>query len=130
MAPGTFFGRRRTRADLSHAAKAEAREKAMQRIRELLAKGPMSVGPLAAVLGLSGPTVYSYLCDMAEDGITRRVGDPFGRRPQWELGQECVARLQANGMRPQGAIVTRAVQMGMQRDPWDVAFFGPARGEA
>lgn len=124
----TFFGQRRTRADLSRAAKAAAREQAMQRIHELLANGPMSVGPLAAVLGLSVPTVYSYLCDLAEDGITRRVGDPLGRRPQWELGQECAARLNANGMRPQGAIITRAVQVGMQRDPWDVAFFGPARG--
>jgi len=126
----TFFTRRRKSVYLTQADKAERRDKALKRIRELLAAGPMSVGPLAAELGLTAPTVYSYLCDMAEDGITRRVGDPFGRRPQWELGQETAARLNSNGMRPQGAIVTRAVQLGMQRDPWDVAFFGPARGAA
>jgi DNA-binding IclR family transcriptional regulator len=130
MAPDNFFGRRRTRADLTRAAKAAAREKAMKRIRELLAVGPISVGPIAADLGLSGPTVYSYLCDMAEDGITRRVGDPFGHRPKWELGQECAARLQANGMRPHGAIVVPAVQVGMQRHWMDVALFGPAQGAA
>jgi hypothetical protein len=121
-----FFGRRRTRADLTRADKAAARDRAMKRIRELLAKGPMSVGPLAADLGLTSPTVYSYLCDMAEDGITRRVGDPFARRPLWELGQEVPERLNSNGMRPHGAVIVPARQVGMKRDPWDVALFGPA----
>lgn len=113
---------------MSNAEKLRRRDAACMRIRALLAEQPMSVGAIASDLGLNTGTVYGYLCFLAELGEARRAGVPGARRPLWELGVEDAAKLEAHAMRPQGVVVVPAVQMGMWRDPLDVALFGPARG--
>jgi hypothetical protein len=122
------LGRRRAGANLSNAEKLRRRDAACERIRVLLAKQPMSVGAIAADLGLNTGTVYGYLCFMAELGEVRRAGVPGARRPLWELGVEHPAKLEANAVRPQGAVIVPAVQVGMHRDGLVAALFGPARG--
>ena len=121
-------GLRRAGTNMSNAEKLRRRDAACMRIRALLAEQPMSVGAIASDLGLNTGTVYGYLCFLAELGEARRAGVPGARRPLWELGVEDAAKLEAHAMRPQGVVVVPAVQMGMWRDPLDVALFGPARG--
>lgn len=123
-------GLRRAGTNMSNAEKLRRRDAACVRIRELLAKQPMSVGAIAADIGLNTGTAYGYLCFLAELGEVRRAGAPGARRPLWELGVEDAAKLEAHSMRPPGVVIVPAVQQGMERDPWDVAFFWPARGAA
>ena len=123
-------GLRRAGTNMSNAEKLRRRDAACVRIRELLAAKPMSVAVIASELCLNTGTVYGYLCFLAELGEVRRAGVPGARRPLWELGVEDAAKLEAHAMRPQGVVIVPAVQQGMKRDPWDVAFFGPARGGA
>jgi hypothetical protein len=121
-------GLRRTGTNMSNAEKLRRRDAACVRIRELLAVQQMSVGAIAATLGLNTGTVYGYLCFLAELGEVRRAGVPGARRPLWELGVEDAAKLEAHAMRPPGVVVVPAVQVGMWRDPLVVALFGPAMG--
>ncbi|WP_371763348.1 hypothetical protein [Massilia sp.] len=121
-------GLRRAGTSMSNAEKLRRRDAACVRIRELLAAKPMSVAVIASELCLNTGTVYGYLCFLAEIGEVRRAGNPGARRPLWELGVEDAAKLEAHAMRPPGVVIVPAVQVGMWRDPLDVALFGPARG--
>jgi hypothetical protein len=121
-------GLRRAGTNMSNAEKLRRRDEACVRIRELLAAQPMCVSAIAATLRLNTGTVYGYLCFLAEVGEARRAGVPGARRPMWELGVEDAAKLAAHAMRPQGVVIVPAVQVGMWRDPMDVALFGPAPG--
>lgn len=122
---------RRVRVALSNAEKVARRAAAIDRIRELLTEKRMSAYDLAAVLGLSSGLVYDFLRSMAEIGVARRSGSyDAGRRELWELGAEEPSKLEVHAMRPHGAVIVPAVQLGVKRDPLDVAFFGPARGAA
>jgi predicted ArsR family transcriptional regulator len=126
----TFFGRRKSAANLSNAEKIARRANAIKRFRELLAVRPMTVNELADVVQLPPNTVYQYLCQMAEDGEAQRQGEgAVGRRTRWILGAEEGER-EDHAPRTQGAVIVPAVQVGMWRDPLDVALFGPARGAA
>lgn len=120
-------GLRRAGTNMSNAEKLRRRDEACVRIRELLAARQMSVAVIASELGLSTGTVYGYLCFLAELGEVRRAGNPGARRPLWELGVEDAAKLEAHAMRPPGVVIVPAVQVGMWRDPLDVALFGPAK---
>jgi predicted ArsR family transcriptional regulator len=127
----TFFGRRKSAANLSNAEKIARRANAIKRFRELLAVRPMTVNELAEVVELPPNTVYQYLCQMAEDGEAQRQGEgAIGRRTRWVLGAGGGERDESHAPRAHGAVIVPAVQMGMTRDPWDVALFGPARGAA
>jgi hypothetical protein len=123
-------GLRRAGTNISNAEKLRRRDAACVRIREMLAAQQMSVGAIAADLGLNTGTVYGYLGFMAELGEVRRAVVPGARRPLWELGVEDPAKLDVHGMRPQGAVIVPAVQVGMRRDGLVAALFGPARGAA
>jgi hypothetical protein len=128
---GAHLLQRRARAVLSNAEKVARRARAIKRIHELLAEKRMSAYDLAGVLGHSSQLVYDYLRQMAELGEARRSGSYDNRRRElWDLGAEDASKLEVHAMRPQGAVIVPAVQMGMARHWMDVALFGPARGAA
>jgi DNA-binding CsgD family transcriptional regulator len=117
--------------NLSNAAKIALRAEAVTRILELLGKANLSVVDLARVLRINSNTVYGYLRYMAEMGEVRRSGEfDADRREKWELGAEDPGKLNVTEKRPIGAVIVPARQVGMWRDPLDVALFGPARGPA
>jgi hypothetical protein len=115
----------------SNAAKIAMRAEAVKRIRELLGRARLSVVDLARVLRINSNTMYGYLRYMAEIGEVRRSGEfDAERREKWELGTEDPAKLQKHEAKPHGAVIVPARQVGMWRDPLDVALFGPAREAA
>ena len=117
--------------NISNAAKIALRAQAVTRIRELLGKSRLSVVDLARVLRINSNTVYGYLRYMAEMGEVRRSGEfDTEHREKWELGAEDPEKLNVTEKRPIGAVVVPARQVGMWRDPLDVALFGPAQGAA
>jgi predicted ArsR family transcriptional regulator len=123
----TFFGRRKSAANLSNVEKIARRANAIARFRELLAVRPMTVNELAAVVQLPPNTTYQYLCQMAEDGEAQRQGEgAVGRQTRWILGADKDAQDESHPSRAHGAVIVPARQVGMKRNPWDVALFGPA----
>lgn len=114
--------------NLSNAAKIAMRAEAVTRIRELLGKAKLSVVDLARVLRINSNTVYGYLRYMAEMGEVRRSGEfDAERREKWELGAEDPVKLQKQEVKPQGAVIVPARQVGMSRDGLVAALFGPAK---
>jgi hypothetical protein len=127
----TFQKIQATKGGLSNAQKIALRSAAVKRIGELLDKCPLSAVDLAKVLRINSNTAYGYLRYMAEMGEVRRTGKfDASRRELWELGAEDPARLEVREARSNGATIVPACQVGMWRDPLDVALFGPARGAA
>lgn len=115
------------------------RAETMGKIRKLLAEQPLSTGGIAKALGVSGDknsTCYDYLKSMARSMHIRRNGlrDANGRE-MWELvpeGERTEPAKRPTGHVPKEHIGTaprrvfaKARQIGMQRDDWAMAFFGP-----
>jgi len=106
-----------------------ARERACDSILALLAEKPRTVAELMAELSLTDSTVCRYLNYLAEMGEVCRSEErgPFNRQI-WRLGSDgAPPDKKERGNAFSGAKVVPARQIGMQRHPQDVAFFGPAR---
>jgi len=107
------------------------RERAIKKILALLARKRATVVEVQAEIGMSEDTTYRYLRIMAEAGQAHRTDEMVGKRFLWALGAKPV---QADQPKPApafaGARIVPARQVGMKRHPQDVAFFGPARGDA
>lgn len=111
--------------------KVARRNAALDQMRELLGKQPMSCGGLSAALGLPSGTIYGYLRYLESEGevyLTHMV-DEEGRKT-WAIDNEELRV--ATDRKPvdygQRAWTVPARQMGMQRDPLVAALFGPAQG--
>jgi len=106
------------------------RERAIEKILALLARKRATVIEIQAEIRMSEDTTYRYLRIMAEAGQAHRTDEMAGKRFLWALGPKPA---QADQPKPapafSGVKVVPARQIGMQRHPQDVAFFGPARGE-
>jgi hypothetical protein len=116
----------------SNAAQVARREACIQQMRILLGRRPMTVADVAAELAIPVNTAYGYLRHMADEGHARRA-DEIGPKNQqlWMLGvgtKGPLVRKEASAFR--GPVVVPARQVGMWRDPRDVALFGPAQGGA
>lgn len=100
------------------------RAAAIERVRALLAVEPASSRALADQLELNTHTVHRYLLDMEQEGTACKAGrhDKNGRL-MWKVctPEESIATEHGNR-----ALITRARQVGMARDPLVQALFGPA----
>lgn len=116
MRPGMTVGEKRA-----------IRDDFCKQIRALLERKPMTVVDIAAAIGLRETTAYGYLCHMADIGEARRSSEVgIKNRQLWTLGRE--GNRPVKQMRPvlqPGVTVAPARQVGMWRDPLDVALFGP-----
>ena len=120
----------------STADKIAAREAACEQILKLLAKQPMTVAEIMAEImaemGLTDSTACRYLNYLAEMGEVCRCEERGpSNRQIWRLGSDgAPPDKKERGNAFSGAKVVPARQVGMWRDPLDVALFGPARGVA
>jgi len=108
------------------------RERACERILELLAVKPHTVVEIAAALNVKEGMAHRYLAYLAEMGEACRQAERGPNNRQiWQAGRDGVAK---DEHRPStafsGAKVVPARQVGMWRDPLVAAMFGPARGAA
>jgi hypothetical protein len=116
----------------STADKIAAREDACNKILALLAKKPMTVAELMVETGLQDSTACRYMNYLAEMGEACRCEERGpSNRQIWRLGSDgAPPDKKERGNAFSGAKVVPARQVGMWRDPLDVAFFGPAQGGA
>lgn len=109
------------------------REAAIQKIRDVLTKRPMTAIELAVFIGLPTRTVYGYLARLQDMGEAYQMGgtDERGRKT-WAMDDDAqkIAADRAAQEYSKRAWITPARQMGMPRDPLVTALFGPARGSA
>lgn len=109
------------------------REAAIQKIRDVLTKRPMTAIELAVYIDLPTRTVYGYLARLQDLGEAYCMDgtDERGRKT-WAMDDEAqkIAADRAAHEHSKRAWVVPARQMGMPRDPLVAALFGPARGAA
>lgn len=110
------------------AEKIAAREEVCKKILALLAEKPMTVAEIMAALNLKDGTACRYLNYLAEMGEACRQAERGPNNRQiWQLGRDgAPADKKERGNAFSGATVVPARQVGMWRDPLQVAFFGPA----
>ena len=124
MTKGIFKGGPSPAEKLAH------RERACDQILALLAEKPMTVAEIAAALNVKEGMAHRYLAYLAEMGEACRQAERGPNNRQiWQLGRDGAPpdkREPTNAFA--GAKIVPARQVGMQRHPQDVAFFGPARG--
>jgi hypothetical protein len=111
----------------------EQREKALARVRTMLAAGPVTAHDVCVELGMArgaGNRLLKHLAVDDEAHPTRMFDEK--RRELWAAGPG-----EPGMMRPslrKGVVrdvaTVRAQQVGVQRDPLVAALFGPARGVA
>ena len=105
----------------------EQREKALARVRAMLAAGPVTAHAVCVELGMArgaGHRLLKHLAVHDEAHPTRALDAK--RRELWAAG---AGEDQRKGAAVKIAIV-RAQQVGVCRDPLVAALFGPAEGAA
>jgi len=122
--------RRIPNAGPSNASKMASREETCDKIKALLADKPMTVAEIMAAVNLTDSTVCRYMNYLAEMGEACRCEERGSANRQiWRLGSDgAPPDKKPHGNAFSGAKVVPARQVGMQRHPQDVAFFGPATG--
>jgi hypothetical protein len=109
------------------------REAAIQKIRDVLTKRPMTAIELAVYIDLPTRTVYGYLARLQDLGEAYQMDgtDERGRKT-WAMDDDAqkIAADRAANEHSKRAWITPARQMGMKRHWMDEALFGPARGAA
>lgn len=118
------FGRRGT------AARRALRETSIERIRVLLAQGPLSTTEVQQDLRVSPSSAYAFLQHMARNlREVRKSGKDAKGRDLWELGEDLTLASSdqiLDAKFAQRRITVPARQMGMPRDHLVAALFGPA----
>lgn len=117
------------------AARRALRVESIERIRVLLADGPLSTTEARQALGLSPSSAYAFLQHMASNlrEVRKSTMKDVKGRDLWELGEDLTLASSdqvLDAKFAQRRITVPARQMGMPRDHLVAALFGPALGAA
>lgn len=109
------------------------REAAMKTVRELLAKKPQSAFDLSAHLHAPSSTIYGYLRSMEAFGEVYQMDGVDSRgRKTWAVELRSIepSADKAWAEHASRARIVKAEQVGIPRDPFVAALFGPAQHAA
>jgi hypothetical protein len=100
----------------------------IEKVRKLLAERSMTAAELAEQVDVPTTTMNGYLYHLRDLGEARSVGGGHKCPRTWVADQRSVeeAADKAQAEHAQRAQIVKAQQIGMQRDPFIAALFGPA----